>query len=402
MASATKRGQGKWLGRYRGPDSRERTKTFPTKGEAMAWAQTQELRIRSGAWNDPARGRVTLASFAPQWFETLNVKPKTVQGYRSLYESHVEPRWGSTRLDQITYSDVKGWVANLTTVRGAVSGRGAIRGAAPSRPLSPARKKQAYQVLSSILDLAVEDGRLPRNPAKSASGSAKGMVPKVSKDRAHRYLTHAQVHAVAESMEPDARALFLVLAYAGPRWGEATALQVHDVDLLRSRMYVRRAFSDVGGRLELGTTKSHATRTLPLPLFLRAELEPLLIGKSTTDLLFSGPEGGPWRNSNFRSRRFNPAFERAGLPPMRIHELRHTAASLAVQAGANVKAIQRMLGHSTAAMTLDVYADLFDSDLEGVAARLDEAVSGVLADSVRTGQQVTRLADGRTEGPHAV
>jgi site-specific recombinase XerC len=75
-----------------------------------------------------------------------------------------------------------------------------------------------------------------------------------------------------------------------------------------------------------------------------------------------------------------------------VHELRHTAASLAVQAGGNVKAIQRMLGHSSAAMTLDVYADLFDTDLEGVADRLNSAVFDARADSVRTGPVVRTLS----------
>jgi integrase len=70
---------------------------------------------------------------------------------------------------------------------------------------------------------------------------------------------------------------------------------------------------------------------------------------------------------------FDRALTAAGLPPMTIHDLRHTAASLAISAGANVKAVQKMLGHASAAMTLDVYADLFDDDLDAVATRLDEA-----------------------------
>jgi integrase len=271
-----------------------------------------------------------------------------------------------------------------------------------SRPLSAARKKQIYRVLCSILDLAVEDGRLPRNPAKSASGSTKGMTPKASTHRTHRYLSHKQLHAVADSIHPDSRALLLVLGYAGLRWGEATALRVQDIDLLRSRLNVRQAASDVAGVLTYTTPKNHATRTVPMPAFLRAELEPLLDGKSMTDLLFTAPQGGAWRNANFRSRRFDKAVAAAGLQSLTPHELRHTAASLAVQAGANVKAIQRMLGHQSAAMTLDVYADLFDSDLESVATRLDSAVSELRADSVRTEAVVTALAARPPEESQAV
>jgi len=230
----------------------------------------------------------------------------------------------------------------------------------------------------------------------------KAWGPRRPKNTGHRYLTCGEVHAVAEHIEADARALLMVMAYAGPRWGEATALRVQDVDRLRFRLYMRQAFADVSGELVESTTKTHATRTLPLPLFLRAELEALMQGKTTTDLIFTAPLGGSWRNANFRSRRFDPAVKAAGLPALKLHELRHTAASLAVQAGANVKAVQRMLGHSTAAMTLDVYADLFDSHLEGVANRLDAAVSELRADPVRTGRSVRTLPHVPSEGPQAV
>jgi integrase len=77
------------------------------------------------------------------------------------------------------------------------------------------------------------------------------------------------------------------------------------------------------------------------------------------------------RNRNARRAWFNRAATVAGVTGLTPHELRHTAASLAVSAGANVKAVQRMLGHASAAMTLDLYADLFDDDLEAVADRLD-------------------------------
>ena len=86
--------------------------------------------------------------------------------------------------------------------------------------------------------------------------------------------------------------------------------------------------------------------------------------------MFTAPGGGPLRNTNFRSRVFVPAAESVGLPGLTPHDLRHTAASLAIAAGANVKAVQRMLGHASAALTLDVYAGLFGDDLDAVATRL--------------------------------
>lgn len=89
----------------------------------------------------------------------------------------------------------------------------------------------------------------------------------------------------------------------------------------------------------------------------------------------------PLRSDRFRSRVFQPAAERAGLGKVNIHDLRHTAASLAVTSGASVKGVQRMLGHADAAMTLNTYADLFDGELDAVANRLDAAFAKAARDS---------------------
>ena len=99
------------------------------------------------------------------------------------------------------------------------------------------------------------------------------------------------------------------------------------------------------------------------------------------------------RNTNFRSLVFGLAKKELGLPGLLVHDLRHTAASLAIASGANVKAVQSMLGHASAAMTLDVYAGLFTDDMDAVAELLDAAVSQARADSLRTAE-VLRLAQG--------
>jgi integrase len=143
----------------------------------------------------------------------------------------------------------------------------------------------------------------------------------------------------------------------------------------------------VNDRLMYGPTKTHASRSVPVPAFLRTELALLMEGKGREDLLFTSPMGHGLRLANWRQRVFDPAVKRAGLTELTPHGLRHTAASLAVSAGANVKAVQRMLGHKDAGMTLNTYADLFDEELDSVAERLDGAVSELLTD-----QGLTRVA----------
>jgi integrase len=163
----------------------------------------------------------------------------------------------------------------------------------------------------------------------------------------------------------------LVLAFCGPRWGEAAALRVKRVDLLRRRITVAESVTEVRGRLTWGTPKSHQAQSVPVPKFLAELLDELVAGKARDDLVFTTMTGRPLPNLNWRRDIFDPAAVDVGLARLTPHELRHTAASLAVSAGANVKAVQRMLGHASAAMTLDVYSGLFDADLDSVAVQLD-------------------------------
>ena len=167
------------------------------------------------------------------------------------------------------------------------------------------------------------------------------------------------------------------LAYTGLRWGEMAALRVGRVDLKRRRLEVAEAVTEPRGALIFGTTKTHERRSVPYPRLLDELLRARCAGKQPGDLVFTGPDGGVVRSSNFRYRWFDPALARIlaedpDFPRITPHDLRHTPASLAVAADANVKAVQRMLGHASAAMTLDVYADLFDDDLDSVAAALDD------------------------------
>jgi len=171
------------------------------------------------------------------------------------------------------------------------------------------------------------------------------------------------------------------------------ALRVQDFDMLRRRVNISRSVTECGG-LQWSTPKTHERRSVPFPAVLTEELAALMVGKDRDALVFTDQRGGVLRNSNWRARVFVPAVEKCQMsddsfPSITPHDLRHSAASLAVSAGANVKAVQRMLGHARASMTLDVYADLFDEDLDSVADRLDAAIRST-ADQLRTGRSGTK------------
>jgi integrase len=171
-------------------------------------------------------------------------------------------------------------------------------------------------------------------------------------------------------------ALIHLLAYGGLRIGEAAALLVADLDLLRGKVTISKAVTEVAGRLEVGPTKTGATRTTNLPPFLRQTLAAHIErGYTAADgSVFSAPEGGPLRPANFRRRVFSSAVRAASLPEgFRIHDLRHTCAALLIAQGAQAKEIADRLGHSSPVVTMTVYAHILPSLDERLTTGLEEA-----------------------------
>jgi integrase len=164
-----------------------------------------------------------------------------------------------------------------------------------------------------------------------------------------------------------------LLAYTGLRIGEMAALRVRRVDFLRKRLTVAESATEVGGTVEYGTPKTHQQRTVPIPGVLVEPLSRRCQGKGPDDLVLTSPGGAVLHSGNFRRRFFDRAARAAGLEDLSPHDLRHTAASLLMASGANVKAVQRMLDNASVTMTLDVYSELFDDDLGALADRIDAA-----------------------------
>jgi len=335
---------------FRTPDHRQTTKRgFKTKREAELYLATVETNKARGEYIDASAARVTIGTLGTDWLANqTHLKPSSLRPLEIAWRLQVEPRWGTIAVGDVRHSDVQNWVTSLTEGRSATT------------------VLRAFGVLAGILDVAVKDRRVPANVARGARLPRK--VP-----RAHRYLTHQQVHDLAAASGKH-EAMVLLLAYTGLRWGEVVALRVRDVDFTRRRLAISENAVEVGAETIVGTPKNHKRRSVPFPAFLGASLAQAAAGKQINDLLFSGRFGEHVKRATRGQRTwFKSALDRAGLEPMTVHDLRHIAASLAVSAGANVKAVQRMLGHASAAMTLDVYADLFDDDLDAVAEALDGA-----------------------------
>ncbi len=350
--------------RYAKPDhSTTQKRGFKTKHEAELYLASVTVSKARGEFVDPAASRVTIRELGRPWLEAQShLKPSSFDALEIAWRLYVLPRWGTTSVSAIQHSDVQTWVSQLT--RGT-----AKTGLKKDKPKSATVVIRAYGVLASLLDVAVRDRRIMANPARGVSLPRKLKKP-------HTYLSHERVDLLAESAGEHST-LIRFLAYTGLRWGEATGLRVRDLDTLRRRIGIRENAVRVRGYIVVGTPKTHANRTVPYPEFLTLPLaaacqgkpaEALLFGAGFTHLLTPSSGDGWYVAAIRRAREIDPDF-----PKLTIHDLRHTAASLAISAGANVKAVQRMLGHASAAMTLDVYADLFDDDLDAVAMALDAA-----------------------------
>jgi integrase len=346
-----KRPDGKWRAKYQMPDGRERARHFRRKIDAERWLVTEKSRLNRGEWAPSELTRITVEEWAPTWLASkAGLKMRSESSYESLWRTVVKPRWGAVRLDRVTYGDVVTWVSDLVA-----SG------------MSASRISQSLLTLKQILETAVLDGRLARNVAKPVK-------PPRPRRGEPRFLTHAQVAQLAKEcgrLGDQYRVLVLVAAYCGLRWGELRALRVKRLDLMRGRIGVVEALPDQA--TEPDTPKSHKSRTVPIPRFIVDDLAALVANRASDDLVFRNSVGGVLDNTNFRRNVFTPSVRALGLEPFTPHDLRHTTASLAVSAGANVKAVQRLLGHASAAMTLDIYASLFDDDLDRVAECLNDA-----------------------------
>jgi integrase len=353
----TKSGAALYMVRYRKPDNKQTMKRgFTTKRDAMAFANTVETAKLAGSYVAPSLGRVTVGALGPKWLERQrgHMKPSGWRSYESAWRIHVKPRWGSVPVADVRYSEVQAWVAELSAKRG------------------PVIVQTAHSVLARVLGDAVRDRLLVANPAREIK------LPRRSR-RQNVYLTADQLHALADE-SGRYRALVLLLGVAGLRWGEAAALRVSDIDFLRRRIELHRNAVTVGRHTYVGTLKSGKSRTVALPTFVVDALAATAEGKGRDDLLWPSQAGsylappaarGSWLSGAVvRCQKADPTF-----PRVTAHALRHTAASLAISAGANPKVVQRMLGHASAAMTLDVYADLFDTDLDAVADVLDQRYS---------------------------
>lgn len=359
-----RRPPGRWRVRWYGPDGKSKAKTFGKLPQAEAEKDAITARLDKGSYRDPRSGKAAVRVVAEEWFASKRkIGRTTKRDYRDLLDNYVIPKWGDWQVAAVQWEDVDAWLTELETGPGK-----------SGRPIGAARIIKAYRVLAMVMKHAVFSKRVSVSPCHDHE------LPRPDDEDEHVYLTHDQLEQLADAAG-EYRLLILTLGYCGIRWAEGSAVKVGRLQVGQRRIRIVQNYTDVSGVLELGPVKNHEKRSVPLPRSFADELGTLAHGRKADALLFTAPEGGPLRYANFRSRVFDPAVKAAGLEGMGItpHKLRHTAASLAIAAGADVKVVQTMLGHKDASMTLNVYGHLFPDRLDEVADALDAGRAVALA-----------------------
>lgn len=372
----------RWRVRWVDDAGKEHSKSFKRKPDAQNYVDTLTADVVRGDYIDPGKGKILFGTVAEQWFTTKAIrKAKTVAGYRSLLETLVLPRWESVPIKDIDYQAYSAWLASLSS-EGGRSGKG----------LSASRVIQAHQLVGAVLKYAQKSGLVAKNVAASIEPHD---LPNHER-REPLFLTAAQLHGLAGKCGRF-EVFTLLLGYTGLRFGEGVALRRGHVGNLGDRqLTISESVTDVRkmGRV-LGSTKTSQVRrvSVPQPIWERMTLPPY-----SWDLLFPGKDGhlkyGEYRwvfDKAVTAMREETTAQREKeiaatgqastpeFPPVTPHDLRHTAASLAISVGANIKVVQNMLGHATAAMTLDRYGHLLHDDQAGVATALGELLTSTAA-----------------------
>jgi integrase len=341
--------------RLRGPDGRERSRSFRTLRDAERYEREQRRALDRGDWIDPRNATITFEEYAHQWMhQRTDLRPRTVALYESLLRRHLLPEFGSLPVGKITPGMVRSWNARL-------AGEYVVTGA------------KAYRPLRGIMTTAVADELILRSPCV-----VKGAGQERSPERP--MLSIAEVDALAAAMPEPWRITIDLAAWCHLRVGEVLGLERRDVDMLHARIKVERTAHEVGGRLELGPPKTAAgLRTLSVPPHVLRVLEHHLsafVRPEPSSPLLVGEKGGRLGRHPLNEA-WSAARAALGRPEIHFHDLRGAGLTWAATQGATTRELMARAGHASPAAALRYQHATADRD-----AAIAAALSG-LAESAR-------------------
>lgn len=366
MASIKRRPDGKWRARYRDDTGREYARHFDRKVDAQGWLDAQTAALVTGTHVDPKSSTVTLEGYYAEWKARQIWAAGTVLAM-DLAVSSCD--FAGQQLGKIRRSHVEAWVKAQQT-----------------RGLAPSTIRTRLNNVRSVLRAAARDRLIPRDPSEGVSPPRQRR-----QEAAMRIPTPEEVGRIYDAAEPSFRAYVSLCAFAGLRLGEASAIQVGDIDFLRRQLSVTRQVQrGAGGTIAVTPPKYGSERTVILPDELLLELSAHIsdIGvRGDEQWLFMGQHGDP-PHQNTVGHWWRKTLAAAGLTGIRLHDLRHFYASGLIAAGCDVVTVQRALGHAKATTTLATYSHLWPDAADrtrAAASALYRSSRGLSADSADTG-----------------
>jgi integrase len=357
-----------------GKRTRHQKAGFATKKEAQQAMNEVLHQVGQGTYVEPMK--LTLAGFLrEQWLPAVkaSIRPSTFDSYRMTVEKHIAPAFGGTKLQQVTPSKLNAFYADLLS-KGRSDGKGG---------LSPKSVRNVHVVLRKALGDAVKWSLVQRNAAAFAE------PPKLTQagDREMKTWTPQEARAFLEMAEGDRLyAAWLLAISTGMRRGEVLGLRWSDIDLEDGRLSVRQTVITVNYEIQFSTPKTNRGRRSialdrgtvgALRAHKKAQLEErMAIGParySDNDLVFCRVDGNPMHPDLF-SQQFDRMVARSGLPRIRLHDLRHTYATISLKAGVHPKVVSERLGHATVAFTLDRYSHAVPGMQEDAAEKVAELI----------------------------
>jgi integrase len=361
------KGTWQWVLEYGRDSNGRRLQTSKAGFATKAAAQTALQEMVRTLMTDVNLTSVTVQEYLETWLNSKHaLKPTTRALYTEFTSNYLVPHLGKIRLLELRAHHLDRMYASITV---------GMRG----RPLSPSTIRRIHGVLRSALNTAVKRRLIPYNPAEHIELAPEN--PKKPKpwtpEQCHTFLKHISADRLAS--------LYHLILITGMRRGESVGLRWQDLDLDRASLSVNQQITDVNGRSMVSTPKTKRGERV---VYIDAETVAMLRRQRETQylertawgpawneagLVFTREDGSPLR-PEYATRHFQALAEDAGLPVIRLHDLRHTNASLALDAGVDLKVVSERLGHSQIAITADLYTHVNSGPGRAAAEQIARAL----------------------------
>ena len=340
---------GKYQARVRARGRQLTLGSFETRRDAQMAIVLAGSESRTNARFDPSKGRQRIDAFAESWWASRSGhRPSTRARDRLILDHDLLPYFGRMTVADVSPTDVQNWVGVLA-----------------SRPLAPSTVRRVFTILDQLFDSAVDLGLVAANPTERAR------LPRVTREEM-RFLNPAELERLANTIDARYRAMILAMAWATLRIGEATGLRRSDVDVVTGTIRIANNVVEVAGKLHEGPPKTSAgRRTMSLPPSLVDELAIHIDRFAGPNYVFADAGGEVLHAEEWRTLYWRPAVARAGLVPLRPHDLKHTGVAFLAAASVDPSEIARRAGHASVAFTYDRYGHLLPEVDKQAAQKLE-------------------------------